>query len=795
MTTVDYSSIQELLATIHAQGRTSLYEHECYRLQTLIGAEAAPENRLIPIGSHPRPADLNAIPTSKVVLKVVSPDITHKTEARGVRIVANERGAVDAAFELMLREVPETYAAYLENHEGEIPPALIGLRRDGLEQRLAKRIEGILLCGFAESDANGLATELFVGIRTSSEFGPIISAGLGGVEMEILARQTREGSAVVIAPTATVDGGRFLDLFKGTLSYQRLSGVMRGSGRLVEDAILEECFQAYIDLANYFSELNPESSFHIVEMEVNPYTVVGGRLAPLDGVCAFRPAAEPRSCRPLDKIGSLLQPESIAVIGASENSVNMGRIILRNVQAAGFPEDRIYVIRPDAETLDGVRCVASIADLPEKVDLVVVAIGAHQIPAVAAELIETDRANSVILIPGGLGEKEGSQALESRLRDQIRAAHERDDGGPVFLGGNSMGVVSHPGQYDTTFIPDIKLPRSRGDRVRQGCFISQSGAFIISNTSRFPSFDPAYALSIGNQIDLTVGDLVSYLADDPSIEVMAVYMEGFRPGDGLVFARAVRDAVSRGKDVVFYKAGRTEEGRSATAGHTASVAGDYAICAAALHQAGAFVASSFDEYSDLVRLCFALRGKQASGNRLAAISNAGFEAVGMADSIRQQGSELRLAEFSRNTNNSLSETLARHRLDALVDVKNPLDLTPMAADEVYAQVIEHVLEDDEVDVAVVGVVPLTPALQTLPAGQGHDESILSEDSVARALATVAASSDKPVVAVVDSGRLFDPLADQLAGGGVPVFRAADRAVRSLCSWVDLKLQNRRLVGG
>ena len=151
---VDTDKIQEILEAVYAEGRDSLYEHECYRLLEATGAEAAPASRLIPAGQRPTAADLDHLSGDKVVLKVVSPDITHKTEAKGVRIVARELGAVEAAFDLMLREVPESYAAYLEKHEGEAPPALAGRRGHSLEQRLSDRIVGILLCSFMPTDAN-----------------------------------------------------------------------------------------------------------------------------------------------------------------------------------------------------------------------------------------------------------------------------------------------------------------------------------------------------------------------------------------------------------------------------------------------------------------------------------------------------------------------------------------------------------------------------------------------------------------------------------------------------------------
>jgi acyl-CoA synthetase (NDP forming) len=486
MAAIDNARIETVLKAAHADGRCALFEHECYQLLAATGAEAAPASRLIDIGSRPTSADLEALTGDKVVLKVVSPDIIHKTEARGVRIVTHDLATVQETFDLMLREVPKAYAAYLETNAGEAPAALAGLRGEELEERLEERIVGILLCSFVPSDVRGFATELFVGIRDTREFGPIISAGLGGVEMEILARQTRKGAAVAIAPTGTINGKDFFELFRSTLSYERLSGSMRGSERLVEDGVLEECFQAFIDLANQFSTVNPEAEFHLEEVEVNPFAVSGARLAPLDGVCSFKAAIEAPQPRPIEKIGNLLRPKTAAVIGVSERSMNMGRIILNNLFDAGFDRDQTFVVHPAADSIDGVQCVAGVGELPIKVDLFVVAVSAAQVPNVVTELIEHDRANAVILIPGGLGEKEGSQDLENELKGRIRAAHLSASGGPVFLGGNSLGVISHPGHYDTMFIPESKLPKSRGSMHRKLCFLSQSGAFIISNISRMP---------------------------------------------------------------------------------------------------------------------------------------------------------------------------------------------------------------------------------------------------------------------------------------------------------------------
>ncbi|MCU0304297.1 MAG: acetate--CoA ligase family protein [Thermoanaerobaculales bacterium] len=783
MATINFPLIEQLFRRARKADRSRLFEHECYELLRAIGAEAVPAARLVPVGSRPSQPDLDAIPGSHVVLKIVSPDIIHKTEAGGVRIVAKNLLEVDAAIDAMLVEGPAAYAEYLAKH-GEAGAGATA-------EELGRRLVGVLLCEYVDADARGFATELFVGVRRTSEFGPIITAGLGGVEMETLARETRKGAAVAIAPTGLVSGPQFFELFKRTLSYQRLSGAMRGSRRLVDDEVLVECFQATISLANHFSELNPYADFQIVEFEVNPHTVTRRRLAPLDGVCVFSASSSRVNARPITKIDSLLRPTSAAVIGVSSTAMNMGRIILGNILGGGFDRARTWVVRPGVERIDGVACVPTISDLPAKVDLLVVAVGAAQVPEVIDEVVDRDAANAVILIPGGLGETAGSHELADRLKAKIRAAHEAEDGGPVFIGGNSLGVISHPGRYDTMFIPESKLAKSRGDRRRNACFISQSGAYIIANLSRMPWFDPAYALSIGNQIDLTAADLLDRIKDDPEIDVFAVYMEGFQPGDGLRFAQAARATVAKGKDVVFYKAGRTTAGRSATAGHTASVAGDYAVCEAAIAEAGAFVAADFGEFSDLLRLSVAFRGKRVTGRRLVAMSNAGFESVGMADSIEGDRTRLVLAELGTETRAALQTILELSRLDGLVDVKNPFDVTPMANDETYAQLVGAILGDPGVDLMVAGIVPLTPAMQTLPPDAGHSESVHHPGSIARRLPEIAGGHDTPLVAVVDSGRRFDPLAGVLEAGGLPVFRSADRAVQALRRWVGVKLAAQR----
>jgi acyl-CoA synthetase (NDP forming) len=305
--------------------------------------------------------------------------------------------------------------------------------------------------------------------------------------------------------------------------------------------------------------------------------------------------------------------------------------------------------------------------------------------------------------------------------------------------------------------------------------------------SRLAFLDPAYAISIGNQMDLTAGDFLSYFENKESIKTIAFYLEGFADLDGLSFSQAVRAAVSRGKEIIFYKAGRTPEGKTAMSGHTASIAGDYMVCESCISQAGALVAETFSDFEGLLRLSCALHDKEINGNRLAAISNAGFEAVGIADNILGEDYFLDISPFQRKTAALLETIIAGAGLRSLVNITNPIDVTPMATEEVYTGVISSLLDDDRIDVVIVAIVPLTPILHTLPEEHIADDSPTTAHDLVAGIAELNKGSLKPLVMVVDSGPLYDHMANNLEDQGLPVFRSADQAVRALGKYVQSRL--------
>ncbi|MCC6750602.1 MAG: indolepyruvate oxidoreductase subunit beta [Deltaproteobacteria bacterium] len=725
-----------------AEGRTQLFEHEVYTIVQLVGAIAPPEHLFVSHHELPTDEALAQLPGDQVVLKVVSPEVVHKSDAGGVVFVRKDGDVVRAALDRL-------FARHAEAD-----------------------VRGVLIVERVPQAAAGLGSELFVGLRATREFGPVLAAGLGGLDTEYLAQKMRPGLAVAKALASEVTAEEFLTLFQRTAAYELLAGRVRGHERLVGDGELVRCFRAFLLLARHFATARDEGP-SLVELEVNPFAFRHARLVPLDGRGRLGTAARAKTPRPRQKLRALLEPGRVGVIGVSSSAASFGHIILSNVQRAGFPRERLTVIKPGVTELDGVACVPSLTALEEPVDLLVVAVGAEQLPAIAKEVVESGKVQSAILIPGGAGETKGSEALAEELRRIVASGRARPDGGPLFLGPNSLGVVSRPGRYDTFFVPESRMDKRFEARARPVALVSQSGAFIVSRLSNLETLDPAFAISIGNQLDLTPADLLSALAERSDVKVVAIYAEGFGDEEGLELVREIDAATRRGTQVLFYKAGRTAEGRSAAAGHTASVAGDYDVCTAAATEAGALVTDTFRELEQLLELCAFLCDKRPAGTALGAISNAGFEAVGIADALVGPRWQLTLPTLAAGTMEALRAALELHGLTRLVTPRNPLDLTPMATDAAYEAAARAFLADPGLDALVVGIVPLTATLKSVPG------ELASEESLARRLPALLAGSDKPLVAVVDAGPRYEPLVSALRAGGVPVCRSADQAIRSV----------------
>ena len=626
-----------------------------------------------------------------------------------------------------------------------------------------------------------------ISLNSTREFGMVISAGLGGLEADLDEGNFRRDRASVYAAAALTDAEDFLGLFRRTLAYQKLAAVAQRDGAPLPDEALKACFAQLLALAKSFAPGKPDAPFVLRALELNPVQVRGG-VTVRAGHCEFGAPDAIRLPRPIAKIDKLIHPKSIGIIGVSGSGMNFGRIILRNLMGSGYPKEQLLILKPGEAEIDGVKCIEGLKALDKKLDMLIVAVAASAVYDLVDEIIASDAVEAVMLIPGSLGETKKSREPAAQLAARINAAHGNPGGGPIFLGANCLGVVSHPGAYDSWFIPLERLPKPQKKPVRNSVMLSQSGAFMITRLSQNPWLDPAYMLALGNQTDLTHGDMLNYFAELPGIETLGIYIEGFKDLDGLHFAKAVRKAVLNGKQIVVYKSGRTAPGQGGVMGHTASIAGGLTLFESVVRHAGAIVAEDFNTFDDLFYIAGALQDKKIGGNRLGAISGAGFEAVGMADNIESDTFAMEMGAIGEGTIKAVEDILVAKKLDQLVEVRNPIDINPGADDEAHLQITEAFLHDPNIDAVVVGLDPTAPSVRALVESKlrpGHD--LDDPKSTVHLMPPMVVRNDKPIIGIVDGGTLYDAMAARLMDQGVCTFRNCARGTKALVRYVEARL--------
>jgi acyl-CoA synthetase (NDP forming) len=728
-----------VLQRARAEGRDALIEGEGFALVEALGIRA-PTQRLVAGPQEAARLDLAEFKSDRVVVKAASPVLPHKTDVGAVQVVPATAAAVQEAV-----------------------------------SRMAVRLSAYPIRGYVIAEyvphSEALGGELLLGLRNTDDFGPVVVVGPGGVHAELLAQSLSPGADLAVLTGGLFDTQHLAQLLADRPATRVAGGLGRDRCTLLPLERLATLAERLLAFAG------TSAGAQVAELEINPLALTPDGPVALDVLVTLRRTfATPWRPRPLHKLGHLLRPQSIAVVGVSQG-MNPGRLIVRNLLQAGFPAERIAIIKAGVEQLDGIRCYPDVPSLPGPVDLCVLAVSAAQVPDLTQQLVEGHKAESLILIPSGLGESEGSDALECRVRDILAASRRTAWGGPVVNGGNCLGVRSAPGHYDATFIPEYKVRQVRPIPAPVA-LISQSGAFAIARWSKLAGFNPAYLISVGNQTDLTLGDYLTYLKDDPEIRVFACYAEGFRPLDGRRWLAAAREIVDGGRTVLLYRAARTPAGVRAGASHTAAIAGDYLVTRELARAAGVLVADTLDEFDDLLRLFCLLGDHRATGMRLGVVSNAGFECVAAADNL----GTFQLARLGAGTVARLRQVLTGAGLADFVPVRHPLDLSPLTNDAAFAACVRVLLEDEQVDAGVVGVVPLTTALRTLPPGAEHGEDYAGPDAIAMALGRLSEQCHKPWVAVVDAGCAYDPLATRLEALRVPTFRSVDRALRAFEVW-------------
>jgi acetyltransferase len=439
----------------------------------------------------------------------------------------------------------------------------------------------------------------------------------------------------------------------------------------------------------------------------------------------------------LDKV---CNPRSVSVIGASETPGSLGGAVVKRLVDAGFSGE-IFPVNPHHLNVFGYQAYSKMCELPRSPDLAVIATPAATVPALVQECGEA-KVGGVLILSAGFGEA-GAQGV--RLEDELRKTLMQFPEMRV-IGPNCLGVVVPAAGLNASF---ASAP-ARAGRI---AFISQSGALAaaVLDWSSTAGIGFSHFISIGNAIDVTIGDLIDYLAEDSNTDSIVLYVESIRDARG--FMSAAR-AFTRTKPIVVYKAGRSAASAVAVASHTGGLAGVDAVYDAAFRRAGIVRVHHAEEIFDCAELL--ARHRLPQGNRLGIVTNAGGPGIMAMDALTEVQCEP--AHLSEVSCKQLSAALPSVRSN-----NTPIDVLGDAGPADVEAALKIVIVDAGVDAALV---ILTPQAVTDPL------------ETAKRVAAIAHETPKPILAVWMGGETMKAGIAVLERAGVATFEVPGRAVRA-----------------
>jgi len=439
-------------------------------------------------------------------------------------------------------------------------------------------------------------------------------------------------------------------------------------------------------------------------------------------------------------------PDSVAIIGASEKKGKVGAEILARMLEAGY-KGQIFPVNHKAETLKGVKCYPDIESIGKVPDVVIIVIPATGVPAVMEQCVKVG-VKSVIIITAGFKEigKEGRQ-LEQRV---IQIAKQ---GGIRVIGPNCLGVIVPANNLNASFGGDLPLTGSVG-------YLSQSGALLaaILDMANAKSIGFSKLVSIGNKADIDELDVMKSLGEDPETQVIAGYLEGIE--DGNLFVREA-EKISQIKPIILIKSGGTSVGAKAASSHTGSLAGTETAYEAVFERSGIIRCNSIKEQFDYSQ-AFANQPLPA-GPSVAVITNAGGPGIMAADAIERKG--LTFAKLADATVAKLAGYLP-----AASNLYNPIDILGDALAERYEFALEAILDDPNVDIVLILLTP---------------QAMTEATATAKAIVKVSEhKKQKPVLACFLGARKVEEGIKVLQNGRIPQYDSPESAVATIKVMAD-----------
>lgn len=568
------TTARSILDTVKREGRTSLTAPEARRLCEAWQIPIPKEALATTADQAAAQAEAIGFP---VVLKIVSPQILHKTEAGGVLVGVKSADDVRAGF----KRIVESAGRY-----------------DPKAEILGVQVQQMLVGG----------QEVIVGAVTDPSFGKLVAFGLGGVLVEVLKDITFR-----LAP---VDRDEALSMLDGIQAAAILKGV-RGAPPVDREALSD-----LIVKVSRLVDAVPE----IVELDLNPVfaRTDGAIAADVRVVVDF----EPKEARPrpsseaiLAKMNRIMRPDAVAVIGASAEDGKIGNSVMKNLINGGY-KGKIYPIHPKATEILGLQAYPSVKDVPGDIDVAVFAIPAKFVAQALTEVGEK-KIPGAVLIPSGFAETGNHEGQE-----EIIAIGRKYD--IRLMGPNIYGFYYTPKNLCATFCTPF-------DVQGRAALSSQSGGIgmAIIGFSRSTKMGVSAIVGLGNKSDIDEDDLLTFFEQDDATDVIAMHLEDLK--DGRAFAEVAKE-VSKKKPVVVLKAGRTSLGARAASSHTGALAGNDKVYDDVLRQSGVIRAKSLQDLLQFARGIPVLPAPK--GENVVIITGAGGSGVLLSDACVDNGLSL-----------------------------------------------------------------------------------------------------------------------------------------------------------
>ncbi len=438
--------------------------------------------------------------------------------------------------------------------------------------------------------------------------------------------------------------------------------------------------------------------------------------------------------RPLDAI---FAPQTIALIGASEQPGSVGRTVFWNLISHPFG-GTVFPVNPHHHSVLGICTYATIADIPDPVDLAIIATPALTVPTAIHQCVAAGVKGAIVLSAGFKEIGETGADLERQIQAELQRGQMR------LIGPNCLGVMNPHLGLNATFASAMALPGTVG-------FISQSGALCsaILDWSFHTNVGFSAFISIGSMLDVNWGDLIYYLGDDPHTQSIVIYMEAI--GDARSFLSAARE-VALTKPIIVIKAGRTAAAAQAAISHTGALAGSDAVFDAALRRCGVLRVDTIAELFDMADVLS--KQPRPKGSRLAIVTNAGGPGVLATDALIRGGGQL--AQLAPATVAALNKVLP-----AVWSQGNPVDILGDADPDRYAKALNIIAADPNSDGILV---ILTPQAMTQPTQTANQLRLLAQ-------------LEKPILASWMGDVEVETGAEILNQANIPTFSYPDTAAQ------------------